>query len=363
MKKVLDRITEAYFGELGKEFGKKTQDRIHWVCKQTKGKKVLDVGCSQGITSILLAREGMRVLAIDVLEKSIQYAKNMLEQEQDTTKELVDFQTSNFVTHDFYYEKFDTIIFSEVLEHITDPYRFLAKAETLLNKNGKIVITLPFGINDWPHHKKTYYIVGILNILPDTLKISDYQFLGNWLGLIVEKNIKGIELYKLFSDMENNFYLKERALIDSRRELQKRYEEILNKYELSKIVSHKEKVDLELELTQLQRSRELTENEFREQKLDLELKLLQIQKEKEFTDKKFRKQRSYLESKLVQAQKEFESYDNNEVVQLNNYVELQKSYEKLLKEHSNLEHKYKALSNSKLNKLTLSYWKWKRKRK
>jgi 2-polyprenyl-6-hydroxyphenyl methylase/3-demethylubiquinone-9 3-methyltransferase len=230
MKQPFDKVTEAYFGEVGNnEFAQKTRDRIHWVCKQAKGEKILDVGCSQGIADIILGREGKSVIALDVLEESINYAKEMLENESDDVKEKVDFQTANFMTYDFKDEKFDVIIFSEVLEHITEPKRFLEKAEKLLNDEGIIIVTLPFGINDFFDHKRTYYIMGALEFLTPDLTITEYKFLGNWLGFTVKKGAEELDLCKLFTETEENFYLKERTLTDERTRLKKRQKELFEK--------------------------------------------------------------------------------------------------------------------------------------
>ena len=59
-EKMLDRISQAYKGELGEQSKEDAYKRIDWIRSNVKGDTVLDVGCSQGITSILLAKEGKR---------------------------------------------------------------------------------------------------------------------------------------------------------------------------------------------------------------------------------------------------------------------------------------------------------------
>ena len=217
MKKPLDKVSEAYFGEMGEEFGQTTRDRIHWVCEQATGEQILDIGCSQGITDIILGREGKKVFAIDILEESIDYAKKLLEDESEVTKTLVDFQAANFMTHDFKEDKFDVVILAEVLEHVTEPTRFLRKSMSLLHEGGKVIVTLPFGVNDFFDHKKTYYVTGVLDMLPNELKVASYKFLGNYLCFTLEQETEGVSLYSFFSDAEKNFYVKERSLVESRK--------------------------------------------------------------------------------------------------------------------------------------------------
>ena len=51
-----DRIWEAYSGKLGNTMMKSSKGRIDWICSKVEGSYVLDVGCSQGISSIILAK-------------------------------------------------------------------------------------------------------------------------------------------------------------------------------------------------------------------------------------------------------------------------------------------------------------------
>jgi cyclopropane fatty-acyl-phospholipid synthase-like methyltransferase len=217
MKKPLDRITEAYFGEMGEAFSEKVRSRVHWVCENAKGESVLDVGCSQGITSILLGREGKKVIGVDLLQESIDYANEMLAKEEEATKESVEFRTANFMQTDFGSQTFDSIIFGEVLEHITDPERFINKALTLLNTNGSLIITLPFGINDYFDHKKTYYLVDLLKFSNENGVIQEIKFFGKWVGAVLKR--KGDESStvsvnnELISRLEDTFYTVERDLL------------------------------------------------------------------------------------------------------------------------------------------------------
>lgn len=232
MKKPLDRITEAYFGELGEAFSEKVRNRIHWVCENAKGETILDVGCSQGITSILLGREGKKVIGVDLLKEAIDYANEMLLKEEEATKGLVEFKAANFMQLDFGNQRFDSILFGEVLEHVTDPERFIKKAFTLLNHNGSIIITLPFGINDYFDHKKTYYLMDLLSFSNDSGVIQEIKFFGKWVGAILKK--KGEEKStisigsELVSRLEEAFFTVEKDLwqqIKNRGQKIKTYEE------------------------------------------------------------------------------------------------------------------------------------------
>ena len=91
-KKLLDRINEAYKGELGEEMKTAARERIFWICENTYGNKILDVGCSQGIVSILLAKDGKDVKGIDIESEQINYAVSELKKE-----DICKMQISSFI--------------------------------------------------------------------------------------------------------------------------------------------------------------------------------------------------------------------------------------------------------------------------
>ena len=72
----LDRVGEVYNGTYGSDIAQmRTKDRVNWICKNVHGKHILDIGCSQGIVDLLLARQGRNVLAIDIEKEAIAYAQ------------------------------------------------------------------------------------------------------------------------------------------------------------------------------------------------------------------------------------------------------------------------------------------------
>lgn len=154
-----DRVNERYYGLINAEKSHEaTRTRIHWICKQVVGSNVLDIGCSQGITSILLAREGFKVTGIDLDISAINYAKSELQKESIPVRNRVKFNLNNIFDINTSSESFDTIILGEILEHFSHPDRLLAQAHRLLKKRGKIVITVPFGFHPFYDHKQSFYI-------------------------------------------------------------------------------------------------------------------------------------------------------------------------------------------------------------
>jgi len=190
MAKATDRIFEAYFDEMGEKFGIEVRERIHWICEMVKGDRVLDIGCSQGIAPIILAREGRNVTGVDIEQDAIDFASSRRSEELETVQEKLDFVCDDFLNIDFGSRKFDSIILGEVLEHLSDPIAFVEKSHKLLVPDGTLIVTVPFGINDYFDHKRTYYFSGVFDLLTDYFQIVDIRYFGNWVGFLSERTKK-----------------------------------------------------------------------------------------------------------------------------------------------------------------------------
>ncbi|NBB06936.1 glycosyltransferase family protein [Pseudomonas monteilii] len=183
-----DRVMEAYYGKLGDQFMRETQSRIHWICAQVKGRRILDVGCSQGIVPLLLAREGCQVTGVDTSPQAIEEAKGYLSAEPTHIQQNVTYINSDFLALDTLEVEPDTVVISEVLEHLVRPELFVEKAYDLLKQGGRLVITVPFGVNDFIDHKHTFYLMEPFRLLAEHLQIIEVKMLGKWLGIVAVKN-------------------------------------------------------------------------------------------------------------------------------------------------------------------------------
>jgi SAM-dependent methyltransferase len=220
MKKPLDRITEAYKGDMGEDFGRKTRDRINWIVNQVKGNRILDIGCSQGVVPIILGREGKKVDALDIAQESIDYAISSLEGEHSTVQNNINFKVSNFMTDEQLEHSYETILLTEVLEHISDPISFLKKIHNHIMIEGRLVVTVPFGINDYFDHKRTYYFIELYDHLSSYFTVEKFEFLGKWVGVTCIKNDEDMPLKRkdVFNRstvemLEKAFYTIERELL------------------------------------------------------------------------------------------------------------------------------------------------------
>ena len=153
----VDRISELYYGEIfTEETAEIARRRIHWMCSQCIGESVLDVGCSQGIACILLAREGINATGLDSHPQAIEYARRATEREPPAVqarirwieRDLAELSTE---------QHFDTVLLGEVIEHQALPERFLARAAAFVKRGGRLVLTTPFGLHPHDDHKATLF--------------------------------------------------------------------------------------------------------------------------------------------------------------------------------------------------------------
>ena len=377
---VLDRINQAYKGELGKRIQEDAEKRIQWICSNVAGMKILDVGCSQGITSLLLGRLGKNVIGVDIIPEQIDYARNELANESEFVQNQVRFCCGDFSEFDFGKEKFDTIIMGECLEHVYNPTAFLDRAKNLLNERGKLIVTVPFGINPFPDHKRTYYFLELYSQINKRIFVSNVEFFGSWIGFVADKtlgdsniriNLDFIEqLEKAFfsidekanekisnllgqiniwkeKNQENKSVIKDisKALISNSeifKELQDNSENLNlendkllreNRQRLEEICTLEEKIEKQKELIGQKdgliekASIELTEYMGEKQKLERTIYNLKIEREKLETQIQYIK--GELESQLELLQ-EKDSLINKTFAEISNYAEKQQQLENVI---------------------------------
>jgi 2-polyprenyl-3-methyl-5-hydroxy-6-metoxy-1,4-benzoquinol methylase len=99
---------------------------------------ILDIGCGTGeLLTLPLARQGWRITGLDIHSQSVERAA-VLAQDLPTARFLCDDLESVA-------ERFDAIILSEVIEHVTDPRGLLEEIRAKLADDGVLILTLPNG--------------------------------------------------------------------------------------------------------------------------------------------------------------------------------------------------------------------------
>lgn len=204
-----DRVTEAYYGEIFAASTKNfLRERINWMVHQAEGKNVLDIGCSQGIVSILLARDGKKVHGIDISPEAIQFAEKETEKENEATQSNLTFTAGDIFNLNLK-EKFNTVILGEILEHLDSPADLIELVSELLEADGRLILTIPFGVNDHDDHQHTFYISSIIHLVNKKFTMNEIKIIGKWLCVSVDKkgNIERDLDYEAFlKTSEEAFY-------------------------------------------------------------------------------------------------------------------------------------------------------------
>ena len=106
-----DRHAQVYFGTL--EWGAAVETlrrRIDWMVGQARGPRILDVGCSEGIIEILLARKGFHVTGVDINAEALAFARKLLALEPKEVRERVSFVQGDLAQSRLLHERFDTLV-------------------------------------------------------------------------------------------------------------------------------------------------------------------------------------------------------------------------------------------------------------
>jgi len=100
-------------------------------------KRVLDVGCATGYLARALTERGCTVSGLESDAESAEEARPHLERLVIGDVETMDLAEA------FGDDRFDVIVFGDVLEHLRDPLAVLRKARALLADRGSVVASIP----------------------------------------------------------------------------------------------------------------------------------------------------------------------------------------------------------------------------
>ncbi len=167
-------------GDIRRDF--RNYNLMRLVASYVGGQSVLDIGCGNGFMLDLLRKQGKSVLGIEPLSEMIALADQHfpgLTIYKGTAEEV-----NNLVPH-----KVDTVIMTDVLEHIEDDQAQLGKIREILDNEGKIILVVPayqsfYGKRDKNMgHFRRYSGQGLENLLINTgFAVKTIRF-WNMLGL------------------------------------------------------------------------------------------------------------------------------------------------------------------------------------
>ena len=113
---------------------------LYKMLEEHKGKRMLDVGCGNGVTVCRLLEGGFDVYGIDASETGIDIAKRKYPNRffvQDVLREHLPDELSHY--------EFDVLISIEVIEHIYMPGIYMKFIRNCLGRNGgELIISAPY---------------------------------------------------------------------------------------------------------------------------------------------------------------------------------------------------------------------------
>jgi len=125
-------------------FHRKYMARLGWVLRTMQrelapGSTVLEVGCSQANTSLLLAEQGYRCIGLDIRPEALGYASSK-HTDGHFYPVVGSAERLPFVS-----KQIDGIIIGEMLEHCAQPTAIIRACMELVRSRGVMVVTTPNG--------------------------------------------------------------------------------------------------------------------------------------------------------------------------------------------------------------------------
>jgi 2-polyprenyl-3-methyl-5-hydroxy-6-metoxy-1,4-benzoquinol methylase len=106
---------------------------------KNKNRCILDLGCGNGYLVNYLISEGFNAYGTDASEQGIEMARKV-----NTERFFVQDLSTGELPESLKNLGFDTIISTEVIEHLYDPAGFIEFCKRTLNNKGEIIISTPY---------------------------------------------------------------------------------------------------------------------------------------------------------------------------------------------------------------------------
>lgn len=131
--------------------------RARTITELCKGPKILEVGCGDGLITYELAKRFSQIVAIDGSAVRINRVKERIKKlHRNVVFEVTLLEDFEPNCH------FDTIVMTQILEHVKDPILALNRAKTWLKRNGFIIVNVP---NAASLHRRVGKAMGLISEL------------------------------------------------------------------------------------------------------------------------------------------------------------------------------------------------------
>lgn len=151
---------------------------------QAPGQRILDVGCSEGIIEILLARKGFHVTGVDINAEALAFARKLLALEPKEVRERVSFVQGDLAQSRLLHERFDTLVMGEVPEHLEHPGVLLDRSLGLIRPDGRVIVTTPFGYHPHENHWQTFCLSNFMTLVKPRFVVEQLEVEGGYIRMV-----------------------------------------------------------------------------------------------------------------------------------------------------------------------------------
>ena len=187
-----DCVSQVYLGLLDVgPTGNWLRRRIDWIAQEANGPHVLDVGSSEGILAVLLARRGTNVTGIDINADALDFARELLSKEPDEVRGRVNLIQGDFISTKQVTGLFDTVVMGNLLEDLDDPVAMLDRGLEHLRPGGRVILTVPFGVQPLEYQRRSIRLTELILLLRPRLGLESLSITDNhirFVGRLAEDN-------------------------------------------------------------------------------------------------------------------------------------------------------------------------------
>jgi SAM-dependent methyltransferase len=167
--------------------GDRIGERLRWMCAQVHGEPVLDIGCGEGIATILVAREGREVVGVDRATATVEAARERLRREPELVRTRVRFDIAEATDLPFEDGGFAAILLGDLLARHLSPAALIEAADRVLVPGGEAVVTVPYGTSGGHDDKHPLYLGSLLELLSQRWDVRRATLIDNHLGVALRK--------------------------------------------------------------------------------------------------------------------------------------------------------------------------------
>lgn len=167
-----------------------------------KGKRILDVGCGDGVLAHMLADRGAEVVGADASQEAITFARLKI-----AKKQKLRFEVGSAYGIQSPDNTFDIVLSSELIEHLQEPGQFLHELNRVWNGSGPLLVSTPIKLSYKPmddNHVREYYVeeyMDLLSRLFDHVRVEQ-SYPVVWMECL-QKRIFGKRLPKICMNLVN----------------------------------------------------------------------------------------------------------------------------------------------------------------